>query len=474
MGRMIGTNGLLGIIVLAMIFTTASCAAPATSVTGDVAPELMNIRDVIKECIVEPVFEASACIYQANRTAEQTIVLVHGVNGRALGDWKNQIPLLAKKYHVLTFDLPGFGDSSKDVAYYSPTKYAKFIDYVVKRYAHGNIILVGHSMGGAISLRYLANYPDTVERLVLVDVAGVLHRVAYVRQLANGWVKSSAGDNSGLISFADKMTNRLLSKMEPLAGPFTNMMAEQFLKRELLNVDASAVSMLTLSNEDLSDALLKVDPPTMIVWGEHDLVAPMRTAQLLREHIPDARFEVIAGAAHVPMIDAPDQFNRVLMDYLDDIDSNTEEDTLPVDDDIDGAARVEVCRKKTGQVYQGHYESLTLISCKGVIIKNATIGELVIRSSTATIENSTITSDKTALNIDRSEILITATQLSGDVAIYTSGSRLDLAAVTLVGKSASVQGGRSSSLVFSVSKISSPLATRTIHEFLKINRKKSL
>ena len=121
-----------------------------------------------------------------------------------------QIPALAKNYHVLTFDLPGFGDSGKEVADYSPRKYAKFIDYIAKRYAHGKVILVGHSMGGAISIRYSEMYQDNIEKLVLVDVAGVLHRMAYSRELMKGWLKSTVSDDSNVLSFADRFANNLV------------------------------------------------------------------------------------------------------------------------------------------------------------------------------------------------------------------------------------------------------------------------
>ncbi|MEN8170096.1 MAG: alpha/beta hydrolase [Pseudomonadota bacterium] len=456
-------------LIIVIVLLMVRSASQASTVIDAASAGLDGVE---KECIVEPVFDGSACIYQANVDAEKTIVLVHGLNGRALGDWKNQIPLLAKKYHVLAFDLPGFGDSGKDVAYYSPTEYTRFIRYVTERYAHGNITLVGHSMGGAIALRYVATYPQTVEKLVLVDVAGVLHRMAYARQLANGWVKSNATNDSRVLSFADKIANKLLSKMEPIAGPITEMMAQQLLKRELLNVDSSVISSMTLANEDLSDALLKMELPALVVWGEDDLVAPIRTAKVLLEYIPEARFEVIAGAAHVPMVEQPEKFNRVLLDYINGVKGSV--DVVPVDDGVDSAPRTEVCRKESGKLYQGHYDSLTLISCSRVVIKNATINELIIRSSRASIENSEIVSDKIALSITGSDVLITATRLSGDIAIDTSRSRLDLAAVKLIGKSNSVRGAKSSSLVFSVSEISSPLATRSVHEFLKVDRRHPL
>ena len=168
----------------------------------------MQEINILKEYIKEPIFNGSVCIYQANKSADKTIVLVHGLNGSALRDWQYQISSLAKQYHILTFDLPGFGNSDKEVAYYSPRLYAKFINYIVNRYAHGNIILIGHSMGSAISLRYSKMFPQKLEKLVLFDVAGVLYRMAYSRLLMKGWLKSKIRDDGSFLSFIDQMINK--------------------------------------------------------------------------------------------------------------------------------------------------------------------------------------------------------------------------------------------------------------------------
>jgi pimeloyl-ACP methyl ester carboxylesterase len=426
-----------------------------------------------KVCIDEPVFGESACIYQANVAAAKTVVLVHGLNGRAMADWGNQIPALAEHYHVLAFDLPGFGDSGKAVADYSPQKYARFIRYITERYAHGPVDLVGHSMGGAIALRYAATYPEQVEKLVLIDVAGVLHRMAYARQLARGWMHSIAGDESWVPSFADRMTNKLLGKVEPVTGPLTEFMAQQLLRRELLNVDPAVISAMTLVNEDLSDALPKIEMPTLIIWGQDDLVAPRRTAQVLLHYIPDAQLEVIAGAAHVPMVQQPERFNRLFLAYL--AAHYEHAAVLPAQQQpVNDSPQYASCRKESGVSYEGYYASLTLDGCSQVVIKNATIRELIIRSSQVSIEQSEIVSDTVAMRVESSDVVITASRLRGQTAIYTSGSRLDLAAVKLSGSKNAVTGGRSSSLVFSVSEIDSPLARRSIHEFVKVDKKHPL
>jgi pimeloyl-ACP methyl ester carboxylesterase len=94
-------------------------------------------------------------------------------------------------------------------------------------------------------------------------------------------------------------------------------MARQVLKRELLDVNPSVISALTLVNEDLSDAFEKVTMPTLIIWGQNDRVAPVRTLQMLLQHLPEARYAVVEGAAHVPMNEQPEKFNKLFYSFVD-------------------------------------------------------------------------------------------------------------------------------------------------------------
>lgn len=426
---------------------------------------------VSRECIEEPVFAEVACIYEANREAERTIVLVHGLNGRALRDWGKQIPLLARDYHVLTFDLPGFGSSDREVAYYAPTTYARFIHFVTERYAKGPFVLVGHSMGGAIALRYTARYPAEVERLVLVDVAGVLQRMAYARELAKGWVETNATDDRRVTSFLDKITNKLLSKVEVVSGPANELLARQVLRNELLDVDSSVIAALTLVNEDLSDALEAIHQPTLLLWGGEDRVAPRRTADLLLALLDNAHLELIDGAAHVPMVEQPERFNQLFLDYLQleqpDFRVESTARHAPQPGAIGG--RDVECMSQSDTVYEGHFDTLEIMNCNRVTIRNAVISRLVVRSSKVTIDNSTIEGNGSALDVAGSDVMITASRLRGEVAIHTSQSRIDLAAVSLEGSRASVQGEASSSLVFSVSTIDSPEGRQGVHGFYKVD-----
>ncbi len=96
----------------------------------------------------EPVFNGKLHLVESGRTNQQTIILVHGLGYYGLLDWLQVFPALTPNYHVIAIDLPGFGGSDKQQIQYAPQKYAELVSWVVGRFAHGNVIVIGHSMGG--------------------------------------------------------------------------------------------------------------------------------------------------------------------------------------------------------------------------------------------------------------------------------------------------------------------------------------
>lgn len=424
-----------------------------------------------KTCIDEPIFGQRACIYEANRQAAQTIVMVHGLNGQALRDWGKQIQPLARRYHVMTFDLPGFGASDRGSQYYSPATYARFIRYITERYVKRPFHLMGHSMGGAIVLRYSADYPQDVDRLILVDVAGVLHRMAYVRILAAAWVGEHVVSDSPVGGFLDRMTSKFITKVEGIAGLGNEYLAKKLIEHELVDAPPPVVAAFTLANEDLSDVFRKIRVPVMMLWGEEDKVAPLRTATVLKARLPQAKLVTFAGAGHSPMSDVPESFNGEVLAFL---SAALPELSGGVDEGqsrpLQGQGEVE-CRSQRGKVYEGYFERIVLEGCSGVVIRNATVGSVQARSSIVDIENSVIGgAGDNALTVVGSELTVTGGEISGRVPIHASRSRLDLAGVSLIAGESAVSGDSGSSLIFSVSELRMNGNTDTLHGYFEVDR----
>ena len=133
----------------------------------------------------ESVFNSSILVLEAGDKKAPPLLLVHGLGVLGMQDWFGVIPELSKHYHVIAIDLPGFAHSESPEGRYSPRNYAAVLAEVVDLYIAEPTTVVGHSMGRAVSLYFAGKYPEKLNKLVLVDAAGILHKVAFIKPISN-------------------------------------------------------------------------------------------------------------------------------------------------------------------------------------------------------------------------------------------------------------------------------------------------
>ncbi len=145
-------------------------------------------------------------------------------------------------------------------------------------------------MGGFISAHMAAQFPERVERLVLVDAAALpLERLS----LRQAWRMVRGLPRLPLTLLPVLGTDALR------AGPVTLIKA----LRELLS-------------RDIHLDLARIASPALIIWGEHDATLPLAVGRQLHRHLPQAAFLVLAGAGHHPMWDCPTAFNEAVVQFL--------------------------------------------------------------------------------------------------------------------------------------------------------------
>lgn len=397
--------------------------------------------------VSEPIFDEQVYIKLSGNPSGEVIVLVHGLGDNASRLWAQTIRKLESRYFLLTLDLPGFGKSPKSNALYSPENYAKLIHHLTQAYINKPFHLVGHSMGGAISLRYAAMFPGDIDTLTLVDAAGILHRLAYTQYLAplglkpfEKYFEFSRKDVSSLAGY-------LLNKVENLMHLDPSLLIEDpKLRASILRGNPAVISGMALVLDDFSQLPSKISAPTQIIWGESDEVAPLRTGHVLNTLIPHARLSIVAGVGHNPITQKPAEFHRLLLQGI--------EHRLPSDDTQTTASprqQTLSCNHQNNLRYTGSITKLSINHCKNVIIQDATIEQLFITDSRVFLNNVNIHSSQTALTITRSSAEITAGSLAGLIAIQANESRLDIAGTQLSGKDAIMMASTPSSAVFSLS-----------------------
>ncbi|MBI4809775.1 MAG: alpha/beta hydrolase [Nitrosomonadales bacterium] len=426
------------------------------------------IPGAYEECIQEPVFEGKVCIVQANREARIGVILIHGLGG-STEDWKNTLPALAKDFHVLAFDLPGFGKSDKGSQEYSPTRYARLAHFLADRYFHDKTYhIVGHSMGGAIALRFAAQRPLRFRRLVLIDAAGILHPQVISKFQAGSMLERTSGVKQTR-GFAERLSGKILEQVDKLPISPIDIANSALGRDQVLQGGPEKIAALELAGEDFSYAVTSVTEPTLILWGDDDLTVPQRTGKVLAGRMPHARLEIIADAGHEPMQDQIEQTNTLVRKHLLASEQSLMEQFQPMPSKPAMTSKREgICKNDSGMIFEGDYRSIELRDCSGITIRNARIGHLHVYNSRATLTDTDILGKEEGVYAEYADLTVTNGDISGTIAINAKYSRLDLAGVHLKGSQDAVKA-LGSKLVFSISQVHSPHSDGAMHAYKQMD-----
>jgi pimeloyl-ACP methyl ester carboxylesterase len=169
----------------------------------------------------------------------------------------------------------------------------------------GRVSLVGHSMGGWISLAFAAAFPERVDRLVVVDAAGL--RFDPDLTLQRALLPETIDDVRLLIRANFQRPVRLPA----------------FVLRDLLRVArrdsaprTELLRRLVYGDEHLDERLGRIAAPSLVVWGRADMLTPLALGERIASALPDARLVVFAEGAHSPNVEEPERFNVLLRDFL--------------------------------------------------------------------------------------------------------------------------------------------------------------
>ncbi len=217
---------------------------------------------------------------------------------------------------MVAFDLPGFGKSDKGSQEYSPTRYARLAHFLADRYFQNKAYhIVGHSMGGAIALRFAAQRPLRFQRLVLIDAAGILHPQVISKFQAGSLLERTSGVKQTR-GFAERLSGKILEQVDKMPISPIDIANSALGRDQVLQGGPEKIAALELAGENFSYAIASVTEPTLILWGDGDLTVPLRTGQVLAARMALARLEVIADAAHEPMQDQTEQTNTLVRRHL--------------------------------------------------------------------------------------------------------------------------------------------------------------
>jgi pimeloyl-ACP methyl ester carboxylesterase len=233
--------------------------------------------------------------WQANN---RTLVFIHGSGGDHT-NWVYQYSVLKNDFNILAVELPGHGQSAGN-GEQSVTRYVDWVKKIIGAFGIEKPVLIGHSLGAAISLTFAIEHGELLAGIVPVG-GGVTMWVNPA--ILDGLRK----DPAPIMELAAKLS---LAKQN--RDKFTPALSDGFSKAnpEVMYGDFSACNQL-----NLTDDIVRIRIPMLILCGAEDKMTPPENSRYLADHIPGARMELIENAGHFVMMENPQAFNQALKGF---------------------------------------------------------------------------------------------------------------------------------------------------------------
>ena len=227
------------------------------------------------------------------------VLLLHGWDGEA-ASFQPVFEWLADTHKVYALDLPGFGKSQIPPTAWDTSDYAQFVTAFLEKFCIPKTHLIGHSFGGRISIILSAEHPEKVDKLILVDSAGIRPPRTTKYYLRVGMAKVGK-----LLRRCGKSGVRLANAMSARAG-----------SKDYQDAGEMRATFVKVVNQDLRSLLPRISASTLLIWGEHDKDTPVSFGQIMEKEIPDAGLVVLEDAGHFSYLDQFPQFCRIVASFL--------------------------------------------------------------------------------------------------------------------------------------------------------------
>jgi len=262
-------------------------------------------------------------IFYAVKGEGNPLILIHGY-GAGMWVWEKQIEILSHSFRVYALDLLGHGFSDRPKIHYTAEAYIHFLKDFMVGVGIEKATLIGNSMGGGIAWAVAAVFPERVEKLILIncippdvldqvrndsfralvaikDIPLLPHLVIATRSRRSiKWILHECVSNIKLI------TPKILDR--------------QYQLSKIKGTTWVLYSTFKNAKEapKLKDYLSKINQPTLLLWGERDLIFPPSVGEGLHQAIKGSKFQVIGKSGHIPMWETPEKVNQAILSFLKD------------------------------------------------------------------------------------------------------------------------------------------------------------
>jgi len=228
------------------------------------------------------------------------VVLLHGMLGD-LSNWSSTIGFLAEQqYRVLVPVLPVYGLPIKQT---SVKGLATYLFDFLRTLDLDQIALVGNSLGGQVALLFALHHPELVAALVLSGSSGIY--------------EAELGSSTPRRQDREYIRERAALTFYDPVHATDDLVEEMF---GIINNRAQVARLIRMARstkeETVRSRLSSIGIPTLLVWGRNDLITPPEVAEEFRNHITHSELHFIEECGHAPMIEQPERFNYIMLNFL--------------------------------------------------------------------------------------------------------------------------------------------------------------
>lgn len=254
------------------------------------------------------------------------ILLIHGIGDNST-TWSTVQAKLAQRFTVIAPDLLGHGKSDKPRADYSVAAYANGLRDLLSVLDIEKVTVIGHSLGGGVAMQFAYQFPQLLDRLILVGAGGVTKDVNVALRIASMPLGSEAlallrlplvlpalqvlGRLGGAM-FGSTGVGRDIPDMLRILGDLPEPTASNAFARTLRAVVDWRGQVVTM----LDRCYLTESVPVQLIWGSLDSVIPVSHAHMAHAAMPGAQLEVFEGSGHFPFHDDPDRFVEIVEKFI--------------------------------------------------------------------------------------------------------------------------------------------------------------
>jgi 3-oxoadipate enol-lactonase len=237
------------------------------------------------------------------------IVFVHGLGGTS-NVWHAQRVTLSRYFRVVALDLPGSGRSDKSRKAYSIDGWADDVAGLMDQLGLHDAVVVGHSMGTVIVQKFAAKYPQKAKAIVLAGALvelGPPGKEAFTK-------RAETVESQGMIGVADQVMLGALSPGTRERSPALAGLVREMLLSNCPTCYAGHCRALIAGSAKADQP--RIACPTLLVVGDQDPVTPLALQRQIAAAIANSKIRIVPNTAHLTMLETPEAFNAILLEFL--------------------------------------------------------------------------------------------------------------------------------------------------------------